>query len=149
MNSWYVPASCRLARPTAAVLKYARPAVAGNRRRASQMSATSAAGTGSVTASTYRCREGRDEDGGDLVGGQRVGGGGGGRGGERERGGRGGGGRGEFGGDVPAERVADDVARPEPEVFDQGRGVGGHVGDQVGRGRRLGTPAASVVEGDD
>ena len=48
-----------------------------------------------------------------------------------------------------AERVADDVARPEPEVFDQGRGVGGHVGDQVGRGRRFGTPASSVVEGDD
>ena len=38
---------------------------------------------------------------------------------------------------------------PEPEVFDQGRGVGGHVGDLVGRGRRFGTAAASVVEGDD
>jgi len=47
------------------------------------------------------------------------------------------------------ERVADDVARPEPEVFDQARGIGGHVGDQVGSGWRPGAPAASVVEGDD
>jgi hypothetical protein len=34
-------------------------------------------------------------------------------------------------------------------VLDQGRGVGGHVGYQVGGGRRLGPSAASVVEGDD
>ena len=34
-------------------------------------------------------------------------------------------------------------------MFDQGRGVGGHVGYQVRSGWRPGTPAASVVEGDD
>lgn len=37
-SAWYVSASRRLARPVAAVLKYARPTVAGNRRRASAMS---------------------------------------------------------------------------------------------------------------
>lgn len=58
-------------------------------------------------------------------------------------------GHGELLGDVAAERVADDVAGPEPEVFDQGRSVGGHVGNQVRGGWCLGTPAASVVEGDD
>src|ERR1700722_13518428 len=53
MNAREASASRQLASPTAAVLKYARPAAAGNRPRASQMPGARAAGTGSDTTSTY------------------------------------------------------------------------------------------------